>query len=93
MRIRPNVKQACRSIFKLVIDRVHRLKRCLPYLAVFALQKSGMLHMYDVYTPIVSGVDMKIPFDEAKKIVYEALAPMGEEYRALIKEGFERGHG
>ena len=47
------------------------------------------LHMYDVYTPMVSGVDMHIPYDEAKGIVYEALAPLGEDYRAMLKEGFE----
>ena len=47
------------------------------------------LHFYDVYTPLVSGVDKKIPFAEAKNTVYDALAPMGETYRAILKEGFE----
>ena len=47
------------------------------------------LHMYDVHTPMVSGTDRKVSFEEAKKIVYEALAPLGEEYRSHLKEGFE----
>ncbi|MDD5900972.1 MAG: oligoendopeptidase F [Lachnospiraceae bacterium] len=47
------------------------------------------LHMYDLYVPLVKEADVKIPFEEAKKTVYEALAPLGEDYRAVIKEGFE----
>ena len=47
------------------------------------------LHMYDLYTPLVKEADVKIPFEQAKQTVYEALAPLGEDYRAVIKEGFE----
>ena len=47
------------------------------------------LHYYDLYTPIVSDVDMKITFEEAKETVLKALEPMGEDYLAIIKEGFE----
>lgn len=47
------------------------------------------LHMYDVYAPMVNNVTMNIDFEEAKKTVYESLAPLGEEYRAILKEGFE----
>ena len=47
------------------------------------------LHMYDNAVPLVKDVDVKIPFEEAKKTVYEALAPLGEDYRAVIKQGFE----
>ena len=46
------------------------------------------LHMYDLYTPIVSDLDMKITFEEAKETVLKALAPMGEDYLALIRKGF-----
>lgn len=55
-------------------------KRCL---------KVDELHMYDVYAPLVSEVDMKIPYDEAKKMVLEGLKPMGEEYLAALKQGFD----
>ena len=47
------------------------------------------LHMYDLYTPIVSDVDMKITFEEAKETVLKALAPMGEDYLNILREGFE----
>lgn len=47
------------------------------------------LHMYDLYTPIVSNVDIDIPYEEAKQTVYDALACMGDDYRAILKEGFD----
>lgn len=46
------------------------------------------LHMYDLYTPVVADVDMKISFEEAKQTVLKALAPMGEEYLSILKKGF-----
>ena len=47
------------------------------------------LHFYDIYTPLVDDVDKKIPYAEAKQTVYDSLAPLGEEYRKILKEGFE----
>ena len=47
------------------------------------------LHFYDIYTPLVAEVDRLIPYDQAKETIYEALAPLGEDYRAILKEGFE----
>ena len=47
------------------------------------------LHFYDLYTPIVSDFDMKISFEEAKETVLKALAPMGEDYLAILREGFD----
>jgi oligoendopeptidase F len=47
------------------------------------------LHMYDLYTPLVSDVHMEVPFEEAKKIVAKGLKPMGEEYQRILQEGFK----
>lgn len=47
------------------------------------------LHFYDIYTPLIRDAGEKIPFEAAKKTVYEALAPMGETYRSILREGFE----
>ena len=47
------------------------------------------LHMYDIMTPMIKNFDEEINFEEAKKTVYEALKPMGEDYLKIIKEGFE----
>ena len=47
------------------------------------------LHFYDLYTPLLPDADKKIPFAEAKQTVYDALYPLGDDYRAILKEGFE----
>ena len=66
------------------MDKMHRYVR---------LRKKALgvdeLHFYDIYTPLVADVDKKIPFAQAKQTVYDALAPMGEEYRKILKEGFD----
>lgn len=49
------------------------------------------LHAYDLYTPIVEGIDDNVSYEQAKRDVYEALAPMGEEYRKIFREGLENG--
>lgn len=49
------------------------------------------LHMYDLYVPMVRNVDMKIDYEEAKKIVSNGLAPLGEEYQSLLQKGFDEG--
>ena len=48
------------------------------------------LHMYDVYTPIVADAAQKIDFEQAKSTVLEALSVLGEDYVALLKEGFAK---
>ena len=66
------------------LDKLHRYVR---------LRKKMLgvdeLHFYDIYTPLLSGVDKYIPIEQAKQTVYDSLAPLGEEYRAVIKHAFE----
>jgi len=66
------------------MDKMHRYVRLRK-----KLLGVDELHLYDVYTPLVSGVDKKISIDEAKQTVYDALYPLGDEYRAVLKQGFE----
>ena len=66
------------------LDKMHRYVRLRKKL--LGVEE---LHFYDVYTPLLAGVDRKIPFEEAKQTVYDALYPLGEDYRAVLKEGFE----
>jgi oligoendopeptidase F len=44
------------------------------------------IHLYDTSVPIVEDVDVKFSYDEARKILVEAFAPMGEEYVNLVKK-------
>lgn len=42
---------------------------------------------YDVYVPLVSGVDTVTPYAEAVRIIAAALAPLGDEYVSTITKG------
>jgi len=43
----------------------------------------------DLYAPIVKEVELKYTPEEAQKLVLEAVAPLGEEYVAAVKTGFD----
>ena len=66
------------------LDKMHRYVR---------LRKKALgleeLHFYDVYTPLLADVDKHIPYADAMQTIYDALHPLGDEYRAILKEGFE----
>ena len=73
-----------------LIEAVHgNLDKMYRYVA---LRKKVMgvdeLHMYDVYTPIVADADKEITYEQAKETVLEALHVLGDDYVALLKEGF-----
>lgn len=46
------------------------------------------LHLYDIYTPMVSNVEFSVPYEEAREMVTEALAPLGSKYQETIKSAF-----
>ncbi len=45
--------------------------------------------MYDVYVPLVKDTGKKYSYEEAMDIVFEALAPMGNDYIALLKRAYK----
>lgn len=47
------------------------------------------LHMYDLYVPIVADADCTVPYEEAMANCLMAVKPLGEEYCAVMKEGFD----
>lgn len=49
------------------------------------------LHLYDVYTPLVDSYNKSISYETAKEMVSEGLKPMGEEYLAMLRKGFNEG--
>ena len=81
------------EIYRNLIDAVHRSFG--PMYRYVELRKKLLgvdeLHMYDLYVPVVDGVEMKFTFEEAKEIALKALAPLGEDYLNLLREGFANG--
>ncbi len=66
------------------LDKMHRYVRLRKKL--LGVEE---LHFYDVYTALVEGVDKHIPFAQAKQTLYDSLAPLGEDYRKILAEGFQ----
>ena len=46
------------------------------------------LNMYDLYCPMVEDIDYPMPYEEGKKLVKKALAPLGGRYGQLLDEAF-----
>lgn len=77
------------SVYENLIEAVHAK---LPSMHRYVRLRKKLLgvdelHFYDIYTPLLHGVDKHIPYEQAKQTVYDALAPLGEDYRAILKEG------
>lgn len=86
-----DASQVPTSVYLNLIEAVHRnLDKMHRYIR---LRKKLLgveeLHFYDIYTPLLSNVDKHIPFEQAKQTVYDGLAPLGEDYRKILKEGFD----
>ncbi len=79
------------AVYDNLIDAVHKNMDKMHRYVRLRKKMLGVdeLHFYDVYTPLLEGVDKKIPFSEAKQTVYDALHPLGDDYRAILKEGLE----
>ncbi len=79
------------AVYHNLIEAVHaNLDKMYRYVALRKkLLGVDELHMWDVYTPIVSGASRRIGIDEAKAAVLEALSVLGEDYTDLLKKGFD----
>lgn len=78
-----------------VYDRlIESVREALPQMYRYVALRKRMLGLdqlalYDVYVPVVKTPQKKYSFDQAKQMVLEALAPMGENYQQILKEGFD----
>jgi len=79
------------DVYQQLIRSVHEF---LPALQRYLTLKQKMLglpkfHYEDVYASAVQAVDKKYTFPEARKIVEEALRPLGRDYAAGLKLAFD----
>jgi oligoendopeptidase F len=63
-----------------------------PLFRYFDLRRRALglreLHHYDTYVPLVPEIETRTSFDQAVEMVLAALAPLGEEYVDILREGF-----
>ena len=57
-------------------------KKCLKY---------DELHMWDMTVPMVENANTHMSWEDAKTIVTDGLAVLGEEYQNLLRKGFSEG--
>ncbi|OGN62142.1 MAG: oligoendopeptidase F [Chlamydiae bacterium RIFCSPHIGHO2_12_FULL_49_11] len=77
------------AIYKTLLEEVHV---GLPVLHDYIALKKKMLgkdelYPYDLAAPLGVANEKRYSYDEAVEIVLEALSPMDEEYRAVLKDG------
>ena len=77
------------NLIKTVRDNLQPLFRYLN----FRQQVLGLdeLHFYDTYVPIVEDVDFRMPYEQAVDVIVKAIAPLGEEYGQILKDGLLGG--
>ena len=46
------------------------------------------LHYYDVYAPLVGEQKENYTYEQAQQMVLDAVAPLGEDYQALVKKAY-----
>ena len=81
------------EVYDSLIESVHAHLPAFHEYVKVRKEKMGLeeLHMYDLYVPMVADADRKITYEKAKEIVFKGLAPLGEDYQALLREGFDNG--
>ncbi len=81
------------SLYNNLIKTVHKnLDTMYEYLNIRKEKLNlNKLAMYDIYTPLVFGVDAKYPYDKAMDMVTEGLCVLGSEYTSLLKASRKDG--
>ena len=46
------------------------------------------LHYYDLYTPLTGSSGRKYSYEQAQQMVLDAVAPLGENYGEVVRQGF-----
>ena len=78
------------SVYENLVQTLHE---ALPVMYKYVRARKELLgvdelHMYDNYVALVEKPEKTYSFEEAKEIVLEGMAPLGEDYQNLLKEAF-----
>lgn len=78
-------------VYKNLIDTVHKnMDLMYDYMKLRKkILNLDELHMYDIYVDLVESDTYKITIDEGKKILFEALKPLGQKYLTDLNKVFD----
>lgn len=79
------------NVYKNLIDTV---RSHLPTLHLYMKVRRELLgieqlHLYDLYAPLVPEAELSLGYVEAEDLVIESVAPLGEQYQVLLKQGLK----
>ena len=79
---------------KLYISLIEKVNDNLDIMEEYMTLRKDILgldevHMYDVYAPLVKGIDKTYSYEDAKELVIKALEPLGEVYINDLKKLFD----
>jgi len=57
------------------------------------VMKVPELRLFDLYPPMIAAAPMRFSYDDAVRIIPEALAPLGDEYLKTLREGLDTRSG
>src|SRR5262245_41977404 len=83
------------AVYRNLIDAIHENLKPLHDYVELRRRVMGLpdIHIYDLYTPLVPSVKMEFTYDQAARLLPEALAPLGEPYVAVLRQGLDLGNG
>ena len=79
------------DVYDRLIETVHKHMGAMHRYVTLRkrLLKLDELHYYDVYTPLVSVKEKEYSYEDAQKLILEALSPLGEEYTDVVRSAFK----
>ena len=80
------------EVYTQLIEAVHANTAALHKYTALRKRVLGLdeLRFYDLYVPMVAGVDMHFSYEEACELILKALAPLGEDYLDIVREGLSQ---
>ena len=79
------------SVYKNLINTIHDNMDCMYDYMALRKKVLGLdeMHMYDIYVDLIKDKQKDIPFLEGKKIVFDALKPLGDKYLKDLEKAFK----
>ncbi len=77
------------SVYDSLVETVHKHMPAMHRYVTLRKKILGLsdLHYYDVYAPLVADLALHYSYDEAKQMLLEAVAPLGQHYVDTVTKG------
>ena len=88
-----NVRNIPADVYKNLLDSVGKNLSSVHEYVAYRQKTLGIQDpkMYDMYVPLVENAEIKLSYEDAYRLVEDALAPLGKDYAALLQTAFSDG--